>query len=43
MTLRLNVVYIDENGVKQNLDLGLGGHLAGVEVARTELWGADIV
>ncbi|GEM_PF-6817327 len=37
MTLSLDVHIIDENGIEQRLDLGLGGHLAGVEVARTEL------
>ena len=43
MTLRINVMYRDENGTQHQVDLGPGGHLAGVEVARYELWGAPIM
>jgi hypothetical protein len=44
MTLHIHVSYIDEaTGERKRVDLGLGGGLAGFEVARTELWGLPIM
>lgn len=44
MTLSIFVSYIDEmTGEEKRVDLGPGGDLAGVEVARSEFWGLPIM
>lgn len=44
MTLMVYVTYTDEvTGETKDVDLGPGGYMAGVEIARTELWGAYVM
>lgn len=43
MTLRIDASCIDKDGNRNNIDLGLGGHLMGFESYRQTFWGSPFM